>query len=553
MPRNKSHPLSLSPSPPQMDAKNSPLALLAQTCSSIGADSTPNPKLLANIEKSTKSSSSTSSNSSSSSLNGLNLSKTTMTTTAAASTTNNGHHDSDKLSPAGHSNGSSSSSDLPAKSSFKPYELPAHQPKAEEAQHQRSSSAKSMKLHRSESNQSASSQRASPAAAHPKQGGSPHMHHSNGLATSPPPRASSKDSGLSSSLENSSSTSGSASKPTSYSSYSSESAKDMPAFHPLSAHPSFLGGGPGGVSSSAFPSSAALAASAYLNGAAAAAGYSPYAMDMAMAHHQQMMKAAAMNPYYSSYPMSRPSPHSMMQVCRDPYCTGCALSNHHRLMNPSAAAAAVAASVAASTPTSKGACPIGCTQCDHVPTSAAALMSSVAQSAAAATTTTYSSNSKLSPYPSVSQSSAAYAHAQLSALAAATQLPFVCNWIATDASYCGKRFGTSDDLLQHLRTHTSNMSESMLTTAAATGLPPTHPLLQRSYPTPPLSPLSTARYHPYGKPPSLLPPPPPGAQGYNPLAGLHPGMAPHPSLAQYFSPFSLYGMPRLGAHPSMHQ
>jgi len=38
----------------QLDNKSSPLALLAQTCSAIGADTT-NPKLLAaNIEKSTK-------------------------------------------------------------------------------------------------------------------------------------------------------------------------------------------------------------------------------------------------------------------------------------------------------------------------------------------------------------------------------------------------------------------------------------------------------------------------------------------------------------------
>uniref|UniRef100_T1GJM1 Uncharacterized protein n=1 Tax=Megaselia scalaris TaxID=36166 RepID=T1GJM1_MEGSC len=42
-----------------LDTKNSPLALLAQTCSAIGTDS-PNPKLLAHIEKSTKSSSASS-------------------------------------------------------------------------------------------------------------------------------------------------------------------------------------------------------------------------------------------------------------------------------------------------------------------------------------------------------------------------------------------------------------------------------------------------------------------------------------------------------------
>uniref|UniRef100_A0A1B0F0A6 Uncharacterized protein n=1 Tax=Phlebotomus papatasi TaxID=29031 RepID=A0A1B0F0A6_PHLPP len=238
----------------------------------------------------------------------------------------------------------------------------------------------------------------------------------------------------------------------------------------------------------------------------------PYPMDLMtasalMTPHHSMIKAAALSPYLNYARMKVPgAPADPMMVCRDPYCTGCALSNH--MMKSGA-----------STP---GGCPAGCTQCDHpakgYPTSLSAAHNSAA---------------------------AAYAHAQLAALAAASQLPFVCNWIASDASYCGKRFGTSDELLQHLRTHTSNMSESMLTTAAATGLPPTHPLLQRTYPTPPLSPLSTARYHPYSKP-SLLPPtlPPPS------LTGL-PGLPPHPSLAQYFSPFSLYG-PRLGTPPSMH-
>lgn len=475
------------------------------------------------------------SSSSSSSMHGLNLSK-------------NGGVDCEKLSPEGNSssgNSNGSSSDGP-KSSFKPYEMTvSHSRHQAEELPPRSSSVKSSK-----SNQSANSQRASPTtgptpSSHPKQS-SPQL-----SAASPPPRASSKDSGLS--LENNSSsatTTGAApAKSSSYGHFSNDPAKELPSYHPLAHQSPFLSGG--------FPSSAALAASAaYLNGVAVSAGYSPYAMDMAaMAHHQQMMKAAAMSPYYS-YPMSRlkvsgmmepgQPHHPLMQMCRDPYCTGCALSSHHHrsLIPPPPPPVSSSA---------KPACPIGCTQCDHVPNSAAAasIMSLASASSSSLTTTTNSSHSKMSAYPSVPQSSAAYA--QLSAMAAASQLPYVCNWIATDASYCGKRFGTSDDLLQHLRTHTSNMSESMLTTAAATGLPPTHPLLQRSYPTPPLSPLSTARFHPYGKPPSLLPPPPPGASGYNPLAGLHPGMAPHPSLAQYFSPFSLYGMPRLGVPHSMHQ
>ncbi|KAK9504858.1 hypothetical protein O3M35_009036 [Rhynocoris fuscipes] len=101
------------------------------------------------------------------------------------------------------------------------------------------------------------------------------------------------------------------------------------------------------------------------------------------------------------------------------------------------------------------------------------------------------------------------------------QPSYICSWI-TGGTFCGKRFNTSEELLTHLRSHTADP------------LMP-HPLLARSYPTPPLSPLSTARFHPYSKP--VLPP------SLTPFPYAHPGLPP------YFSPFSLYG-PRLGAsHP----
>ncbi|XP_055385842.1 zinc finger protein Elbow isoform X2 [Condylostylus longicornis] len=264
-------------------------------------------------------------------------------------------------------------------------------------------------------------------------------------------------------------------------------------------------------------------------------GYPPslanYPMDLMaasaiMSPHHPMFKAAALSPYFNYARLKGASDPSssaaaaaaaaaasgmMPPVCRDPYCTGCPMSPH--VMNK-----------ATGQP-----CPAGCTQCDSASVSAAAAAASKS-------------------YQSHSSAAAAYAHAQLAALAAASQLPYVCSWIAGDSAYCGKRFGTSDELFQHLRTHTASMSESMLNAVAATGLPPNHPLFQRTYPTPPLSPLSSARYHPYGKP-SMLPPSlgPPSLAASLSAAG----MPPHPSLAQYFSPYSLYG-PRLGASPSMH-
>jgi hypothetical protein len=52
-------------------------------------------------------------------------------------------------------------------------------------------------------------------------------------------------------------------------------------------------------------------------------------------------------------------------------------------------------------------------------------------------------------------------------------LPLVCNWVSSGNEHCGKRFSTSEELLQHLRTHTT--SSDHLSIAAAYeryGLPP---------------------------------------------------------------------------------
>lgn len=231
-----------------------------------------------------------------------------------------------------------------------------------------------------------------------------------------------------------------------------------------------------------------------------------------MSQHHPMFKAAAMHPYLNYARLKGIDPAALMapNICRDPYCTGCPSSPH--FLNK-----------AAGQP-----CPAGCPQCESnsgKSTSMGGGGSSAAAAVAAAAASSY--------------------HAQLAALAAATQMPYVCSWISADAAYCGKRFGTSDELFQHLRTHTASLPDSVLSAAAAGGIPPTHPLFQRTYPTPPLSPLSAARYHPYGKP-SMLPPPLASAAGA--LGGLP--MPPHPALAQYFAPYSLYGPPRMGSsHP----
>ncbi|XP_058455743.1 zinc finger protein Elbow [Malaya genurostris] len=446
----------VSPLPNTFDSKTSPLALLAQTCSAIGSDS-PNPKLLANIEKSTK-------------------------------------NNRDKLSPGTLSN--CSSNDTP-KSSFKPYETSNHElTKSPDDGRQMSSRNKSPKQsstfhqqstnNRCESNQSATSSRASPMSNNHK---TPGTLQSNQEQINSPNCASSKDSPTINDerLNNP---------------VASKAIPETPS-RPLNSSSSECTA----KVTSSVPSLVSVGAPYY-------SGYGNYPMDLVTASalmnpHHQMMKAAAMNPYFNYSKMKTPD--SMMPVCRDPYCTGCALSSH----------------MLGKLGTSG--CPAGCTQCDHPGSK------SYSSAAAAATL-------------AASQSSAAmYAHAQLAALAAASQLPYVCNWIGSDSSYCGKRFAASEELFQHLRTQhaaAASMSEALLNpataAAAAAALPPTHPLFQRSYSTPPLSPLSTARYHPYGKPAFFSP---------ASLAGL--SMPPHPSLAQFFHPYSFYGA-RLNGSNNMH-
>ena len=130
--------------------------------------------------------------------------------------------------------------------------------------------------------------------------------------------------------------------------------------------------------------------------------------------------------------------------------------------------------------------------------------------------------------------------------------PYVCNWIAGD-SYCGKRFTSSEELLQHLRGHTSS-AESSLT------LPPLHPhpllsaALPRGYPTPPLSPLSAARFHPYAKTPlSHLTPASPlssAAASALSVASLS-ALSPHP-LSAYYNPYSIYSRSLGATVPGLH-
>lgn len=245
----------------------------------------------------------------------------------------------------------------------------------------------------------------------------------------------------------------------------------------------------------------------------------PFAGASPFSHHHAAAAAAllgypsaasASNPYLSYTRVKTASGgDALVPVCKDPYCTGCQYSMHNAQMMMGG-----------------GSCPSGCTQCEHQKYGLAMALSSLGPM----------------PPPSLSYPPSL-----------AGGRPYVCNWIAGE-TYCGKRFTTSDELLQHLRSHTSLGGEHAAAASAALlggPHPHSHPLLSPTaalhraasaggYPAPPLSPLS-ARYHPYGKPPTG---PLPASLGASPYSAFN-------TLGPYaYSPYAIYGQ-RMGAavHP----
>lgn len=220
-------------------------------------------------------------------------------------------------------------------------------------------------------------------------------------------------------------------------------------------------------------------------------------------HHAAMLAAAGYpgasspnpNPYISYTRVKTPSGgETIVPICKDPYCNGCQFSQHNHQMMIGAP------------------CPSGCTQCEHQKYGLA-----------------MAAMSGLAPNP----------YAQLSR-------PLICSWIVGE-SYCGKRCSTSEELIQHLRTHTTSLSDpAAVAVLAQAQQAMMHPLsslfsasaLHRGYPAPPLSPLSAARYHPYAKPGSL--PSPASMSATSPYA-FNPA-----ALNPYYSPYAMYGQ-RLGA------
>lgn len=355
------------------------------------------------------------------------------------------------------------------------------------------------------------------------------------------PRDSPASSNSSSSSSHQSSSSPPYSKP--LSSHSSSVMQTSPslgsAVKPSATHPSLLGGLSGSSHLAGYANHLALMGHgldpsnpSYHSVLAAHSSLSSFAVAAAQSTALKAAAAAgaqaSFSPFVTYARVRTPSgATTLVPVCRDPYCTNCQLTLQNSHLSSTCSAP-------------------GCAQCAHeksltslsilgLPSASSMLLPSLA-----------SAGSLPGSMSTLSSLHSLYPH---SALSSAHQgLPYVCSWVSGN-DFCGKCFSSSEELLQHLRTHTSSMDVSTLAASyAGLGLPsalgvyphlsaPLSPnSIRRTYPTS-LSPVSSllgsSRYHPYKSPLS----------GVGATPTLPQSMTPR---GPYYSPYALYGQ-RLGA------
>ncbi|XP_041362824.1 zinc finger protein Noc-like [Gigantopelta aegis] len=507
------HPDYFEPLPTTLDAKKSPLALLAQTCSSIGKDSSPSKPIIPPLEKkeNTKTPDKFGINDSSKrpgSGDGKDSGRdskpgfrTVPPKVIPSSVSSSGQEGSDKLTNGDISSSHGSKLNLDLSPTSSKTSSSSCVPKSSSLSSSSSSDSHDHHHHHSPS-KSSRVEREHQDSYHHSRSHSLSPHHSHKPNTVPTTVIQSPVTSVDT---------------TKLSANHSSLLCGVPGAAGHYGYPPFVS--PYDIPSSMHGYPAYLAAHASLSAATAAAAA---AQSTALKANAAAASAAALSPYVAYTRVRTPSgATTLVPVCRDPYCANCQLTLQSAHVSSS--------------------CTVpGCAQCAHeksllsLSNGLGLPNSSYLSSLSAAGSLPQSLNSL---YPG-------------SALAAHQGLPYICNWVA-GSDYCGKRFSSSEELLQHLRTHTSGTEATGFPSSYGLGIPsalssachghlsgaapPSPTSLRRAgYPTslsPVSSLLASSRFHPYKTPLPTLPPTP-----GQPYAGLSP----------YYSPYTLYGQ-RLGA------
>lgn len=481
----------LQPLPTTLDAKNSPLALLAQTCSSIGKDTAPTKSIIPPLEKKKENSGSEKSNSS--------------------------LVDGRKSSPSGHLESGRQSQERSKSNSSENKDVSYYVPKTDSPEDKRS---------RSESPHAANLQ---------KSGGS--CTNTTSVITKP----------ISSSTQDACKTDKSNQRPARVGSpdqlqkdspppkmhrsrsptpvYASAADFKLSDYHPHSIY--------SGLSNPHLAHTGlSLGSHGFPMDAMSAHGYpSPYSVQNGLSFsHASALEAHAalksampsLSPYVQYARMRNQSgATTLVPICRDPYCTHCQLSIQNSHLSSTCSAP-------------------GCTQCAHEKS----LQSLSALGLAGANPSHFLQPGSLTGGLPSAAAGLSSLHSLSSfysqSLLAQQGLPYACNWVSGN-DYCGKRFTTSEELLHHLRTHTSGMDSALpqygpfglfqgfgdysalhgYLGSAAGNLSPGS--LRRMYPTS-VSPLASStlhstRYHPYK---SALPSMPSGLPSGQSLSSIGP-------------------------------
>jgi hypothetical protein len=184
------------------------------------------------------------------------------------------------------------------------------------------------------------------------------------------------------------------------------------------------------------------------------------------------LQAASVAPLYAAEYAARLK--AAATTCKDPYCIRCQLAATFQLPalgGPCCSSVNATSSVGSLPPTSTAS-----------PDKSGSSMAAAAAAAAAMMPPsllppylpTASLHALLQHFSAASTGApgaavGSFADFQLPVGAAGTMLPpfYTCSWVDGAADFCGKRFATSDELLQHLRTHAAASSEPSSSSSAA--------------------------------------------------------------------------------------